>query len=268
MVEEIVTAIDNVAGSFTGALVSGMVNRFLDTKNKRFQRNTQKLIELADKEIAGLPPEKISEPDGRLILLLLQLNCVTDDELLRGYFAKLLASSMKIETQTVAHISFANILSQLSPAEALLMKSTSVLRDNNPVARISYQKRADRDEQHVGIYGKDYKGQTFADNDLFFEFFKGEVMLSHVTLFDRDLPPKQMSFLLANLMRLNLIEVNYNLQVEAENYKGFKRTELFDEFEQEIKFKGKMKADFHLVYNAGVILPTEYGRAFYKVCVK
>ena len=267
IIEYAFNALGNAAGNFAGTLVNGVLNRLWDNKEERFQGNTRKLIELADKEIAGLPPEKLTEPDGRLTLLLLQLNCVTDDELLRGYFAKLLGSSMKRETQPTAHISFANVLGQLSPAEALLLKSTSVLREDNPVARIVYQKRADKDAQQVDLFGENYTGQSFENNDLFFDFFFGDVMLNHLTLFDRDLPPKQMSFLLANLVRLSLIEINYNLRLEAEAYKGFKRTELFDEFEREIKSQGKTKTDWHLVYNAGVISPTEYGRTFFEICV-
>lgn len=258
----------NIADTVVTVAVSSIFKEILDSFRKCFPERQNEFEKIVSEKLEKVTGEELTKPNAHIAISLLYLNAFVDSNKLRELFANLLIASMRRETQSFAHISFVRVLEQISPEEALLIKSTSILRDYNPVARISYQKRADRDSQYTKLFGENYSGQTYEDNDLFFDATTSKRLFHHITLFDIGLPYEQLSFLLDNLARLNLIEINYNGSVDAENYKNFKRLKVMDEIMQKLIDDGDVDEDYHLVYNAGAIAPTEYGRKFYEICVK
>ena len=258
----------NIAGTTMTVALSSFLKEILDSVRKHFPERQNMFEEIVSEKLKKVTGEELTEPNAHIAVSLLYLNAFVDSNKLRELFANLLVASMRRETQPFAHISFVRVLEQMSPEEALLIKSTSILRYYNPVARISYQKRADRDSRFTELFGKSYTGQSFKDNDLFFDATTSKGLFHHITLFDIGLSYEQMSFLIDNLARLNLIEINYSGSVDVENYKNFKRVKVMDEIMQKLKDDGETDEDYHLVYNPGAIAPTEYGKKFYEICVK
>lgn len=240
-------------------------NKIWDKYKSKANENTSKLDAIVRDKLKNVTKEELTEANSHLAISLLYLNSYTDDDQLRELFGNLLFASMKRETKEKAHVSFVRILEQLSPAEAYLIKSTSILREYNPIARISYQQKK---YTEMELLDKNYTGQKFKDNDLFYDPNTTKRLYHHVALFDVGLACEEVSFLIENLARLNLIEIDYKGFLDEESYKNFKRVKEMEEIMQSLIREGEANEEYHLVYNAGAISPTEYGKKFYEICVK
>jgi hypothetical protein len=74
------------------------------------------------KRLANVPPENIQQPPAYLAgQVLLQLPFCVDQDHLRERYADLLAAAMNREQVSSVHASFAHVISQMSPDEALLL---------------------------------------------------------------------------------------------------------------------------------------------------
>jgi hypothetical protein len=88
---------------------------------------TKKLLE---KKLANVAEDKITEPESYVAVpAIQQLSYSLDSEDLREMYANLLASSMNIETKTSVHPAFVDIIKQLCPDEAKLLKYLSDKED-------------------------------------------------------------------------------------------------------------------------------------------
>ncbi len=89
-------------------------------------KETEKLLE---KKLENVSPEKIVEPEPYVAIpAIQQLSYSLDSEELREIYANLLASSMNIDTKVSVHPAYVDIIKQLCPDEAKLLKYLS----NNP----------------------------------------------------------------------------------------------------------------------------------------
>ena len=74
--------------------------------------------------IKTIPEEKLCEPEPyAAIPAIQQLSYCENSEILRDLYANLLASSMNIDTKWSVHPSFVDIIKQLNPDEAKLLRS-------------------------------------------------------------------------------------------------------------------------------------------------
>lgn len=88
---------------------------------------TKKLLE---KKLANVAEDKITEPESYVAVpAIQQLSYSLDSEDLREMYANLLASSMNIETKISVHPAFVDIIKQLCPDEAKLLKYLSDKED-------------------------------------------------------------------------------------------------------------------------------------------
>lgn len=84
---------------------------------------TEKLLE---EKLAGIPEEKITEPEPYVAVpAIQQLSYSVDNPDLREMYANLLAASMNVDTKWNVHPSFVDIIRQLTPDEAKLLKYLS-----------------------------------------------------------------------------------------------------------------------------------------------
>lgn len=98
-------------------------------------KETEKLLE---KKLENISPEKIVEPEPYVAIpAIQQLSYSLDSEELREMYANLLASSMNKDTKTNVHPSYVDIIKQLCPDEAKLLK---VLSENSTQALIDVRK--------------------------------------------------------------------------------------------------------------------------------
>ena len=83
-----------------------------------------------------IPDEKLSEPEPYVAIpVIQQLSYCYDSEELREMYANLLVSSMNIDTKNYVHPAFAEIIKQLTPDEAKLIKKIST-NDDYPLIDI------------------------------------------------------------------------------------------------------------------------------------
>lgn len=86
-------------------------------------KETEKLLE---KKLENISPEKIVEPEPYVAIpAIQQLSYSLDSEELREMYANLLASSMNKDTKTNVHPSYVDIIKQLCPDEAKILKYLS-----------------------------------------------------------------------------------------------------------------------------------------------
>ncbi len=86
-------------------------------------KETERLLE---KKLENIPPEKIVEPEPYVAIpAIQQLSYSLDSEELREMYANLLASSMNKDTKSTVHPSYVDIIKQLCPDEAKILKVLS-----------------------------------------------------------------------------------------------------------------------------------------------
>jgi hypothetical protein len=79
--------------------------------------------ELLKEKISKIPEEKICEPEPYIAIpAIQQLSYCENSDVLRDLYANLLASSMNLDTKWSVHPSFVDIIKQLTPDEAKILK--------------------------------------------------------------------------------------------------------------------------------------------------
>lgn len=120
-----------------------LVNKFL-APIRRFaqsgEENTQKLQDEIQENLKDTPAEQIQEPPKNIAVPAVVANSYIDDDYLRSLYANLIANSMRRNKAGHAHPSFVEIIKQLTPDEALLLKTSNLLKANTPICQIRYQK--------------------------------------------------------------------------------------------------------------------------------
>lgn len=104
--------------------------RLFFSKWEKWIVNAEKSLELTaeaiQEKVAKIPEEKLTEPEPYVAVpALQQLSYSLDSEDLREMYANLLTSSMNIDTKTNVHPAFVEIIKQLCPDEAKLLKYLS-----------------------------------------------------------------------------------------------------------------------------------------------
>lgn len=224
--------------------------------------NTEKLVEITSSKLAGVSDEELVHPSKSIVVLLLQLNAYTDDEMLRDMFANLLAATMKKKTAKLSHPSFVDILRQLSPEEALFLKSMPILKDNMPICEIRFQEES---VFHL------VRQMTLHPNNIIRNFTAGVTLVPYyfpqVTQFD---PENDVPFMIENFIRLNLLSVSLTKRMtDPQAYSIFYKdtfTRHMEEKELAVS-QGKEKADLEIAHIIGTSSPTAYGKRFYDICV-
>ncbi len=103
--------------------------------------NGEESIQLTAKAVAEkagkIPPEKLTEPEPYVAVpVIQQLSYCYDSQELREMYANLLVSSMHADTKGNVHPAFVEIIRQLTPDEAKLLKFLSGKKDQHPLIDI------------------------------------------------------------------------------------------------------------------------------------
>lgn len=191
------------------------------------------------------------------IPLLEALSYSYDSSELRDLYAVLLANAMDPETKSSAHPAFVDIIRQLSPLEAKLLKETTLLRKGTPICSICIA-----------------ESNELLDKNSVFQLVMptGTLLYRHFAIFEQtstlENPIETTSALLDNLIRLGLIE---KLEITAINddsvYEVFASSKLFKKLQQDFEVQNTdPNKNIYLIKMA--LIPTEFGRLFYDICVK
>lgn len=132
----------------------GIIAAYL-TKCQDWLINGKKSIELTaqavQEKIQNIPEEKLTEPEANIAIpAIQQLSYCYDCEELRKMYANLLVTSMNIDTKSSAHPAFVDIIKQLTPDEAKLLKLfPPTINEAFPSLNV-VSKKIDKNE-HTGI---------------------------------------------------------------------------------------------------------------------
>ncbi len=186
-----------------------------------------------EEKLANTPKENIIQPPNYLAIPTLQKLVYTDNKELQDMFANLLANSMDIQTTDKAHPSFVEIISQLTPDEARLLKfitTKEVLPKIDVVQffkengkKVGFQ-HLDRDCSLLGI---EAKLKNTSNSSLYFKNFERLGILeikSSINLNENSYKNKSVYKELENRIELEIKEKKANLdpqKSEIELKKGF-----------------------------------------------
>jgi hypothetical protein len=204
--------------------------------------NVEETRKLLEQKLESTPPDQIEAPEPHIAVPAMQyISYCMDNEELREMYANLLASSMKKDTKKNAHPSFVEIIKQLCPDEAKLLRHIYHSR-NIPLVYLDFHK--DNGRHSVP--------------DIFFSnapiLCGCEEQVLYVKYFD-------------NLERLGLIKCTYQhalANLDAYDPIFSNKHYLFVR-EQLIKL-------YHLQSNKistqkGVAMTTEFGNSFCQICL-
>lgn len=190
-------------------------------------------------KLSETPTEEIIEPKPHVAGPALEaLRFTGYEESLRDLYANLLAASMDSRTASMAHPSFVEIIKQLTPDEARLLKYFST-EDRLPVIHM-------RSESEDGT-----GGQEIATN---MSLFGRDVNCEH-----EHLTPSYID----NLARLGLIAIPEKFYTAPEAYEELENHPSTVELKNQIDNEEGVKAKI----DKRIILITELGKQFMKACV-
>lgn len=200
---------------------------------------TKKLL---DKKLANVEPDNIETPDAHIAVPALQyISYCMDNEELRNMYANLLANSMNKVVKNGVHPSFVEIIKQLSPDEARLLKFMAK-NETAPVISVRYE---------------DSTGSGFRIVKNFSNY--GELAGCEM--------PYNITSYFDNLLRLGLIEQGPTMTslTDKSRYEDLKKHDYILGYTDE----GALK---NIPYNKvkfveSYVTMTEYGKIFNRICV-
>lgn len=212
------------------------VNFAFDKARVYFSKQFQ--IDLSTKA-SKIAPEDIVVPKASIAGPTLQGLAFSHDELnLKDMYLSLLATAMNKETSNDAHPAFVEIIKQLSPEEAVLLKDLDILSSELPMAVAEIQ-------------------LVFEDNS------QWKTLQTHLLpLEDRTSHrPKEhprATAMVDNWIRLGLVEVDYDHKIGGEeNYEWVASRPEFIRYKLQLQHEGQKVA-----YIRGTMVRTEFGHQF------
>lgn len=193
-------------------------------------------------KLKDIPPERMRSPEPNVAGPTLEALRYTGYQAsLRDLYTNLLATSIDSETAHQAHPAFVEIIKQMSPDEALIIRALSIL----PI-RPMLDVRLEKSDTKVGRWVVRY-----------FSLVAKEAGVKH---------PDLGANYLINLQRLGLIELRENYTLHSEEgdiYQPLRETPEVQIVVDQCNALHDHKASF----TPGAIITTELGNLFFRACV-
>lgn len=192
------------------------------------------------KKLEGVPEERLCTPEPYVAIPIIQQICLSQDsEDLREMYANLLVASMNIDTKNKVLPGFVNIIGQLSPDEAKLLKYMYE-KEDIPALYIKIIRSIDNDSKYITA------------TDCFISL--------PTELLDI---PDNLNVYLGNLIRMQLLNIDKEAlltdkQKEYEN--------LIDKFKKNI-VKNEFLKDKIFIFEREILEITPFGYSFAKICL-
>ncbi|WP_150284338.1 DUF4393 domain-containing protein [Rummeliibacillus sp. TYF-LIM-RU47] len=238
-VDEAATPVaQSVGNSIAGVwnLVFGNhVSLWLKKQEVKHQRNYEDFVSRTNSKVESIPEENLKEPEMYMIGPAIEASkYYIDSEELREMFANLIAASVDSRINEKTHPSFVEIIKQLSPLDALILKNF-LIGEIYPIARIKVSNQV-KSEYRI-IY------------ENIMEFTPKEDFEATISS-------------ISNLQRLGLVVIDYN-QYLTQPF-------TYDYIEQSpayLKSQEYIDDTFSKVdFNKGIISITPLGRNFVRTC--
>lgn len=213
--------------------------------NKEYNINETK--KLLAKKLENINPEKIVSPEPYVAVPALQAISYSMNSIeLRNMYANLLANSMNSDSKDNVHPSFVEIIKQLSPFDARLLKLFSIdtksQSDSYPVIKIQVQ-----------VSEKDDTGFDYI-NHILSPYFG--ISINNYTKYPISID---------NLVRLHLINISYNKYLTDQLlYDYILNSDLIKQLKSSLKLPTKYN---YINFKKGIINITNLGLSFIKICI-
>lgn len=254
------------AASEVGKLIAKpvqLVNWIADCAKNYFtggNENTKKLQDEVQKKIENVPPEQICNAPQNIAVPAIIANSYTDAECLRSLYANLIANSMNRNNQNNAHPSFVEIIKQLTPDEALLLKTSSLLKTTVPTCQIRYQEKSS--------YHNSNK-YNLSPTNIVRDFQTGIPIIKYYIPSIQAVPVEKLQVMIDNFIRLSLIELpNDKVLTDKNSYQSFYKDSFNIDIEKIYMQSEFASLDYELAHILCYISPTNFGKSFYDICVK
>lgn len=237
--------------------VGMVVNKILSPLRKwatNGEDNTSKLEAAVQERLSDVAEENIVEPQSEIAVPVIIANSYTSSDALRSLYANLLAKAMDRRENT-AHPSYVEIIKQLSPDEALLLKSTSLLIKPTAICSIRWQKKT--------VFS-DGIGFNLHSENIIRDFVGGVDLLPYYTPRLTTFAPEKSALMIDNLLRLRLLNVPEGKILSDPNaYAHF----FEDDFTKSLVIDDA-SPDQELAHIPMAIAPTQFGKDFYRTCIE
>lgn len=221
-------------------MVFGGITQAADKCRMKYAHDLELYNQELSQSIAAIPEENLIEPNIQTTAQALENSkyCIESEDL-RKLFVNLISKSMDDRYAQTVHPSFAEIIKQMSPLDAKILKSIPQI-DCFPLVDYIL-----KDSQSTG-----YK--TLVSNVYVPPF--PEVSL------------EQASASISSLNRLGIIKISTEVHLtDPSAYIPFRETEYFQAVSKQVKYLGDTKALDTQNYLGDF---TPLGNIFYKICVK
>jgi len=197
--------------------------------------------EAIKEKVKQIPEEKLVEPETYVAIpAIQQISYCQNSEELRDLYANLLASSMNTDKKWQVHPSFVDIIKQLTPDEAKIIRSIPNFKNNfMPVIDV---KLTDKNASGTGH----------------------QIFITNFTTIGLDVIENKENICsyIDNLIRLKILEVppTYHLANES-LYKPLEESPILDKL-----IPQAYKSTYNIGYNHKIIAITNYGLLFKRIC--
>lgn len=215
-------------------LVFGGISYLSEKKKIKYAHKLEVFRKQLEESMDHIPADKKIEPSVQTTAQALENSkyCIDEDNL-REMFTALISNSMNIDYQKDTHPSFAEILKQMSPLDAEIIK----VFKNSPLVGLP-----------IGRYQINENGgyQTLLEN-VFIDYFMPDLEACSISI--------------SSLTRLGLLKVSYDdILLNSEAYTGFDVHPWF------LLLK-KNLPDKNVTIHKGIVSLTPLGRSFTRICI-
>ena len=218
-----------------------------------FEKVEEWIAESIAPKVAGIPPQHRVEP--KLVVAgpaLEAMNYCGSEPHLRELFANLLATSMDGRRAASAHPAFVEMVKQLSPGEARILRyMVARYRELNELSTCIAHLRDWREMRMENQYRVSTR---YSDHIVCYWYYAG----------CQD--PQNTPTYISNLSRLEIIRIEFPAEIDATNLEDLLSSEVATKWQREIQADRKSRDQFR--YETGWISLTPLGQQFLDVCVR
>lgn len=221
-------------------IVFGNIDIYAEKKEAQRQLSLQQFKDELERKVLSVPPEKLIEPPLHILGPTLEASkYYFECEEIRTMFANLIASSINTDSTSKAHPSFVEVIKQINPDEAKIIKLLTNDKSKAIVKMVAYNK----------------------ENDHYLEPIQEFSVLPDVA--GCEYPELGPSYLV-NIARLGIANISYTTYSTLPN-----SYEPIYNHPEIIKQKSFYEAhDKRVEIKRGTFTRTEFGAKFFDACIK
>ncbi|WP_217588771.1 DUF4393 domain-containing protein [Lentibacillus saliphilus] len=208
-----------------------------EKKREKREQNVKNYKESIAQKIASIPEEKLQEPPLSLVGPALEASkYYIEEETLREMFSNLIASSMNSSQSNLVHTSYVDIIRQLSPHDAHILKEFK---------KMSLSVNAPHPIMSMVIHSEGEGTKT---------------IFPMIALFEENIDFFNNAPSINNLERLGIIKTSFTTYLHDDNEYNFIR--------DHHAVKSVLEKNKHMTLKKGSFVLTNFGENFISICVE